>query len=330
MPCNHKTKVSLSLALAVLAAVTLTSCSRTKEKILLQREWVANAEFVGDVWAEDLSHTAGPVIEVREGSEAADPIRAVRSQRAQIGVASSDRILRENEGGADLLVLATATYKSPVVFLGHPEDKISSPKDFRGRVVGIQTGTNTELVFKSLIKSQGILPGEVRVVDSGWGTQNFESGRISVLAAFDYDETVQLSRKSVSYSELYPEQFGVRYVGTVYFTSREFARQHPDLVQAFMDKLVQGWVNAISKPDEAISRLKRRFPSLDAAKERQSLTRGIPYFRGEDGMMLHASPERWSAMAKNLIDLKLLKTFSFDHNVDYQFLEKALVKVHAA
>ena len=49
----------LILALAVLSAA---SCKPAPTATLvLQREWVANAEFVGDVWAQDISRQGGPL-----------------------------------------------------------------------------------------------------------------------------------------------------------------------------------------------------------------------------------------------------------------------------
>ena len=43
---------------------------------------------------------------VKEGSELFDPIRLVRSGDVDFGVASADRILQENEGGAQLVIIA--------------------------------------------------------------------------------------------------------------------------------------------------------------------------------------------------------------------------------
>jgi len=311
----------------ILLFAAISGCSREQsDQIVLQREWTANAEYAGDVWAAASSKAAnGPVIDVREGAEALDPIKAVRSGAAQIGVASADRVLRDNEGGGNLVILAAATYKSPVVFLSHPQAQIARPEDFKkkGVIVGIQTGTNTELVFKSLLASQNIRLEDVRVVESGWGTQSFETGAITVLAAFDYDEPVQLRRKSRAFNTLRPEDYGINYVGTVYFTSRQFATANPQAVQSFMNALVDGWRHALADPAAAIQRLKARFPAMDADKELESFKQGAPYFQGEGGDLLYASRERWISMARNLNALGLLKQFNFDSNVDYRFLENA-------
>jgi NitT/TauT family transport system substrate-binding protein len=250
----------------------------------------------------------------------------VRSGKAHFGVASSDRILRENEGGADLVILACSTYKSPVVFLTHPGQKIDSPSAFRGHTVGIQAGTNTELVFKSLLRSQGLAQSEMKVVESGWGTTNFETGAIDVLAAFDYDEPIQLELKSVPFYPIWPEKYGVHFVGTVYFTRRALLTQDPRLIQGFMDSLVDGWARALRQPSDAIAKLAARFHDINKEKETKSLEKGREYFAGEDGRLLYASQERWNQMAASLISLQVIKSFDFNANVDYRFLETALNK----
>jgi NitT/TauT family transport system substrate-binding protein len=319
----------LQFFVLITALCVLSGCTPKPQSAILQREWTANAEFAGDVWASEVSQSHGIRLQVREGSELIDPVKTVRSGDAQFGVASADRILRENEGGADLVILACATYKSPVVFLTHPAQKIKSPSDFRGHTIGIQAGTNTELVFKSLLRSRGLAPTEMKVVESGWGTTNFETGAIDVLAAFDYDEPVQLKLKSVPFEELWPEKDGVHFVGTVYFTRRALLTQDPRLVQGFMDSLVDGWEKALRQPSDAIAKLAVRFKDINKEKETTSLEKGREYFAGENGRLLYASQERWKQMAASLISLQVIKSFDFNANVDYRFLESALNKESA-
>ena len=319
---------TLELAAAAVALIALLSslgCDRA-EKVVLQREWTANAEFAGDVWASKVASSHGIELEVREGSELVDPIKMVRSGAAQFGVASADRILQENEGGAELVVIAAATFSSPVVFLTRPEAKIDSPKDMIGRTVGLQPGTNTELVFLALASSQHLALSDVKIVDSGWGTQLFETGAIDVLGAFAYDEPVRLKIKNVPMGRpLLPEDYGVRYVGTVYFTRKALVAEQPALVQRFVDALVEGWKKALSQPKEALDMLSERYDSVrnDDAKERQSFDVGREYFSGEKGYVLYASQPRWEGMARSLQELGKLKSFDFNANVDYRFLSKA-------
>lgn len=301
----------------------LCACTSRPDKVVLQREWTANAEFAGDIWAEGIASAQGLNLEVREGSEILDPVKMVRSNRAQFGVASADRILRENEGGAGLVIVAVALYRSPVVFLVNPTRGIKDLRDFKGHVIGIQAGTNTELVFKALVR-ENHLSSDMKVVESGWGTTNFESGALDVLAAFDYDEPVQLDLKNVKYLPILAEDHGVRFVGTVYFASKAFVADNPRIVQSFIESIVNGWKQALAHPKEAIDKLAHRFKDVNTTKETLSLERGRPYFSGEGGRLLYASQERWKSMADQLIAQGAIRAFEFRDHVDYRFLDAAL------
>jgi NitT/TauT family transport system substrate-binding protein len=339
IPCNEKVDQAMSevypmlqaLRMPLVKAVFMTAilsvvaCERV-DKLILQREWTANAEFAGDVWASKVAAARSLIIEVREGSEVIDPIKMVRSGEASFGVASADRILQENEGGAELVIIAAATFKSPVIFLTSPASNINEPRDFVGHTIGLQAGTNTQLVFDALAKAQDLPSSEMKIVDSGWGTQMFETNSVDVLGAFAYDEPVRLRLKNVAMGKpIVPAEYGVRYVGTVYFTRKAFVTAKPEIVQRFVDALVEGWKMALAQPTEAMNMLGEKFEAVrnDMSKERESFNVGREYFAGEQGYILYASKERWIDMAKSLQDLGKIKSFDFDANVDYRFLAKA-------
>jgi len=280
--------------------IAIGSCHRSKQKpVILQREWTANAEFAGDVVAVEVAAKHGMQLQVKEGSETLDPIKTVRAGLADFGVASADRVLRENEGGADLVIIAAATFRSPVVFLTREDLRIGSPGDFRGRTIGIQAGTNTDLVFRALIHSQkGLALDDMTIVDPGWGTGAFEARTVDVLGAFAYDEPITLQLKHITFGEIVPEHYGVRYVGTVYFTRWSVVRKETELTQTFMDALVEGWKVALADPNGAIERLAQRFDDVRTNKQKElmSLEKGREFFGGGDCGLLCASNGRFEAM----------------------------------
>lgn len=302
---------------------TLTS----GRKIVLQREWMANAEYAGDLWAAKIGKENGFPLLVKEGSELLDPVRLVRAGNADFGVASADRVLQENEGGAQLAIIASATFKTPVVFLSKKSSGIRIPEDFVGKKVGIQAGTNTELVFKAIVDATNLDEDQIRVVESGWGIQTFVNDDIDVLGAFAYDETIQLDMKNIEYNIILPEDYGVNYVGTVYFTRKEIVTENPQLVQDFLDYLTLGWQKSMENPEDAIKMLVLYNSGIDGRKEKQSLISGIEYFKGEDGLLLYSSRKRWNLMAESLERLGRLKSFNYEDNIDYSFLEIALSKL---
>jgi ABC-type nitrate/sulfonate/bicarbonate transport system substrate-binding protein len=320
-------KAAVMLGLFSVAIVS-QACKepRTTDAVVLQREWTANAEFAGDLVAQDsTAKLHGLQLEVREGGPTLDPVKQVRSGTADIGVASADRILRENAEGADLVIVGAATARSPVVFLSRVEKGVRSAADFRGKVVGIQSGTNTELIYKALLAAQRLDSTSVRAVESGWGTQAFEANQFDILAAFAYDEPIKLERKGLRFNTLSPEAAGVRFIGTVYFTRRRLVEDSPERVNRIIGALVSGWMIALADTNAAFAALERYGKSreMELDKGKLSFLRGRPYFAGDDGRVLFASKERWAAMGEQLVRLGLLEQFSFDANVDYRFVDAA-------
>ena len=323
---NHPSlkRTVIAFVFLLLSVLCFGCKKRGKPEIILQREWIANAEFVGDLQASRLAAEEGWVLTVLEGSEIQDPVQEVRSERAHFGVASADRVLKENELGANLAIIATATPKSPVVFLGHASDILRDPHDFIGKSVGIQSGTNTELVFEALVLMNNLDRSKIDVLESGWGTGEFTSGQVQILAAFDYDEPVQLDEKKFPYKKLYPADHRVDFIGTVYFTRRELIKNDPTTVAKFVQVLVRGWDHALDQQQDAIEYLFNTFPeNIDPEKESRSLSVGEKYFKDDNGTLLYASRSRWEAMAEVLKRMDYLKNFQFEKNIDYSFLEQA-------
>lgn len=326
LSANRNYSACTGTLLTILFIVVTVQCKQNQNEIILQREWVANSEFAGDLCAAEIAKKNKYRLIVREGSEALDPIRQVKSGDAHFGVASADRILHENENGANLRIIACATSKSPVVYLSKTDAKIAGPKDFKGKKIGIQSGTNTELILYAMLLKNSISPDDVKIVESGWGVQGFVTDDIDVLGVFEYDEPIQLDSMNIKYAKIYPEENGVQFVGTVYFTSQELILKHPALVQKFVDFLVEGWTQALENSNVAMKLVYEFAKNIDKEKETKSFAAGKKYFSGENGKLLYSSRERWGEMASMLMILNKLKRFDFNESINYTFLENSLIK----
>jgi len=154
-------------------------------------------------------------------------------------------------------------------------------------------------VFKTLVKVLNLSP-DMKVVESGWGTKAFETGALDALAAFEYDEPIQLDLKKIGYKIIRPEAAGCILLELYTSPRRNSCRRNPKVVQGFIDDLVGGWAQAIAHPKEGIDKVAAHFKDVDVNKELLSFERGRPYFSGEGGRLLYASAgtlgARWRAI----------------------------------
>lgn len=314
-----------------LFAITLSSCkffvNKEKDnktfKASVIQEWFPNANYAGELVAMyETDSINGLDLEVKAGSDQLDPIKLVLSGESQFGVASADRIIQSNEQGADLVVIGVANYKSPTCYLSRKEKNITNVKDFEGKKIGILTGTNTEVIYRILVKKNNLDKSKLKEVEAPFDLGTFVSGAYDVRPAFVYDEPVSLDQQNISYNILKPEDYGVNFLGTVYFCKRSLIEKNPELVKAFVQSIKQGWTKAFQNPNYAIELLYKFDSNIDKVREKKSLAKALEYFKGENDSLLYASQKTWESMANDLKEMGFVKDFNYEKTVNYNFLKK--------
>ncbi|MEM6719196.1 MAG: ABC transporter substrate-binding protein [Bacteroidota bacterium] len=324
-----KLKNFLLLAIIFIAFSSCEKQKNTKKSdnqlaaISLRQEWFPYAGYAGELMAvNETAEKNGLVITLESGSDNIDPIKLVTSGANDFGVASADRILTANEKGADLVAIGVINHNSPTCFIAKKDNNILSPKDFQGKTVGILTGTNTEYVYKALKKKLNLDETSIKEIEIPFDLGTFISGAYDVRPAFIYDETVSLDMQGIDYSVIEPKDFGISFLGTVYFTTKKTIEERPEIVQAFVNSMAEGWDLAIKKPEKAITYLKTYDNSIDEKRELASFKKGIDYFKGKDNLVLSSDISSWNSMANILKDLDVLKKFDISQSVNNTFINQ--------
>lgn len=246
---NYRRLLGVLIALAALVSI-VASCdsgnstkgSSTLTTVRLIQEWTANANYAGAEFAKHrFAEKNGLAIDIVEGSEQRDAVLEVVDGRADFGDASADKVLLANLKGADLVVIGTVSQYSPTCFITKRNSGITTPRDFVGKKVGVLTGTNTEKIYRVLLAKSGVLASQVSEVEAPFDIASFIQGQYDVRPAFIYDEPVTLKQKFVEYNIIDPLSYGVKFVGTVYFTRRATLNNREPVVQAFVNSVADGW-----------------------------------------------------------------------------------------
>lgn len=316
----------------VLATLIIVGCGPKKQndgkdgqliEVSLRQEWFPNANYAGELFAvNETGKKYGLKIRLDAGSDMIDPIKMVLSGLNEFGIVSADRILTANQNGADLVVIGVANQNSPTCFISRAEKNILTPKDFENHTVGMLTGTNTELVYKILLRKAGVNQSKVKEVEIPFDLGTFVAGQYDVRPAFVYDEPVSLDKQGIKYNIIKPEDFGVSFLGTVYFATRKTVTENPDKVQAFISAIADGWIKTAKDPKTAIDMLKQYDGNIDVTREMFSLQKALPYFSGYNNKVLTVNFSHWQKMEQGLIDLKVLNNPLAAMAIDTTFTTK--------
>jgi ABC-type nitrate/sulfonate/bicarbonate transport system substrate-binding protein len=248
---------------------------------------------------------------VRPGSETIDPIKSVLARTDDVGVASADLVALAIAQGAPLVAIGVVNDISPTCFLTRFESGITTPAQFVHHKVGVLAGTNTERIYKLMMKRNNVDRKQIDEIDAPQDVKSFMLGSYDVRPAFIYDEPVTLKNAGIKFNIIKPSDYGVNYLGTVYFTRTEVVAAQRKTMIDLLASLVQGWraVSTAAGQADAINLLKQSFPEVDADREKTSLELGAPLFEGPSGSgrPLTATPSHWQDTLSGLVDLGDLK-----------------------
>lgn len=306
--------------------ILFVGCESTKkgeiQKVNLRQEWFANASYLGEVVAiNETDSLSGLDINLIEGADDVDPIKMVISGRDKFGVCGADRVFTANETGADLVVIGAVNYINPTCFIALEKWNVKTPKDFENKKVGVFTGNNTEMIYRTLVRKAGLDKNKLNEVEAPFDLGSFIAGTYDIRPAYIFDETVSLDKEAIKYTIVKPQDYGVSFIGTVYFTKRSTVENEPELVQKFVNSIAQGWELALQNPEKALKYLAAYNKTIDINRERASFKAGIDYFRGENGKVLTSDIQKWKQMGSDLKDLGVIKAFNADKFINNSFID---------
>jgi NitT/TauT family transport system substrate-binding protein len=310
-----------------LVLILLIGCDNAKkgsiQKVNLRQEWFANASYLGEVVAiNETDSLNGLDIDLIEGADDVDPIKMVISGRDKFGVCGADRVFTANETGADLVVIGVVNYINPTCFIALQKWNVKTPKDFENKKVGVFTGNNTEMIYRTLVRKAGLDKNKLNEIEAPFDLGSFIAGAYDIRPAYIFDETVSLDKEAIKYTVVKPQDYGVSFIGTVYFTKRSTVENEPELVQKFINSIAQGWEIALENPEKALNYLAVYNKTIDINRERASFKAGIDYFRGENGKVLTSDIQKWKQMGSDLKDLGVIKAFDADKIINNSFIDK--------
>jgi NitT/TauT family transport system substrate-binding protein len=295
----------------------------TTTEVTLRQEWFPNSNYAGALFAaHEFALRNGIRLTIQPGSDNIDPIKLVLSGESNFGDAAADRVIAANIKGAELVVIGVLNNTSPTVFLAREGKNIRTPFDFHGKKIGVLTGTSTEFVYRSLLRKTHIDKSTFTELDIPFDLATFITGAYDVRPAFIYDEPVSLDLKKIRYTIIRPSDYGVLFLGTVYFTTKAFADKNPGLVQQFINSVAQGWTAAIRYPDQGIRYLKEFDNGTDEDRELQSLQKSLDYFRGYNGEVLRVDRAAWDETVNNLRELGVVDRPVPDDTISMRFVDE--------
>ena len=334
---NGSCKLALGgvCCLLVLFVVAFPGCGRTSgasdsnsktglTKVTLQADWYPQPEHGGFYTAlvKGYYKDEGLDVTIQPGGPYTVVEQQVSVGAAQFGMGSSDRTLESVADGQPLVAVAATMQHDPQGIMVRKDSPIRSFDDLNGHTISIKPGYTW---FAYLVKRYHL--NDIHEIPATMSVANFVADPQYIQQAFATSEPYFARQAGIETRVLLISETGYNPY-RVMFTTRDFLKQHPEVVAGFVRASLKGWRDYLNDPAAAHAVIAQLNPALNpdwmrfswqALRDGQFITGDNP----SGAQLGQMNSERWTTMYQQLTDLKVIEK-AFDPSTAYtlQFAEK--------
>ena len=240
-----------ALALAGLAA-------QAADKVVVQMKWVPQAQFAGYYVAQAKGYykEAGLDVTIKPGGPDISPVQVIAGKSADAIVNWMPDALAAREAGVPLVNIAQVFNKSGLMLTCKKSSGVNSPKDFKGKTLGVWYGGN-EYPFLNWMSKLGYkVDTDVKVLKQGFNVDPLLQNQAACISTMVYNEYWQLIDAGVKESDLvtfFYEEQGVASLedGLYVLESNLKDKAFVAKMGKFVKATLKGWNEAVKNPEEA-------------------------------------------------------------------------------
>jgi putative hydroxymethylpyrimidine transport system substrate-binding protein len=259
---------------------TVASAATEQAEVTLIMDWVPWVLDIPVDVAQEQGFYAdhGLTVHQQVPAGATDVVKFVSTGKAQFGLYYAPDTLMGVAEGAPLLSVAALMSHAPVGVALAPGVHASSPADLADTTAGVVMVPSTRASFETMLKTGGVDPSSVKVVDPGFDlVPPLLAGRYDSVAVTEFGELVQADQTGQKLDYLDFRDWGTPdYAFLNVLTGKGFAEKDPNTVRAFVAATTEGLDWAVAHPDEAVALYVKRHPELDAGLLLAQWTAAMP------------------------------------------------------
>jgi hypothetical protein len=132
------------------------------------------------------------------------------------------------------------------------ESGITTPQDFIGKTVGLETAVNVDILYKIMMNKLGIDRSLVNEVTIGYDATELLEGTTDVSTGYIINEPNQAIEAGKEINTILMADYGVNMYADVIVATEDTIENRPELVEKFLRATLKGWQYALENADEAV------------------------------------------------------------------------------
>ncbi len=275
--------------------------------VVLQTDWYPQPEMGGFYEAQlrGFYRAQGLNVEITPGGPNIVGAQQIASGAAQFAMGTSDSVLLDNARGVAEVAVGATMQQDPQAVMVHADSAVKAFADLNGHAIAVKPGS---IWFQYLVKRYHL--SDVRETPATYSVANFIQDPGYIQQAFVTSEPYFANKAGAANRTLLISSTDYQPY-RVFYTSRQFLAEHPEVVEKFVTASIKGWQSYLADPAMVNAELTRLNPAMSADQTRFSIeTLKAGHFvdgEGTPGSHLgHFEAQRWNTIYEQLLDLKVL------------------------
>lgn len=256
----RSSRIASSLLVAVLAVcgVTVSLQASAADKVTVQLKWLPQAQFAGYYVAQAKGYykAEGLDVTIKPGGPDISPVQVIAGNGADVVVNWMPDALAAREAGVPLVNIAQVFNQSGLMLTCKKSSGVNSPKDFKGKTLGVWYGGNEYPFLNWMAKLGYKTDSDIKILKQGFNVDPLLQNQAACISTMIYNEYWQLVDAGVKESDLvtfFYEKEGVASLEDGLYVL-ESKLKDPAFVARmgkFLKATFKGWNDAVKNPAEA-------------------------------------------------------------------------------
>jgi NitT/TauT family transport system substrate-binding protein len=279
----------------------------TSAKLALN--WKPEQEFGGFYAAQLNNHYQknNLAIDILEGGTTTPVVQLVASGKAEFGILSGDEVILAHQNNMDIVAIYNVYQTSPMMIMSHKEKKAKNLQDvFTGGILAVEKG---HPYFKFLETKYDL--SKTKVVPYTGGVREFLANKELSQQGFITSEPIAAKKAGAQVDTFLVSDAGYDPYTEVVVTTKKYYEKNKATVDAFLKATHNGWKDYLNKKDtteKVNAHMHKLNPTMDIATLNEGAKAQINLIVNKKYPLGTFSEERWNKLAKQLVDLKVVKT----------------------
>lgn len=233
--------------------------------------WGMHAPLFGGK-AQGFYEREGIELEIRPPSAGQQNEVFIGTGREQFGLANADSFVKARGSGLPVVAIMADEPDNPFSVITLKKSAIDGPEKMKGKKMAWFPSNVIGLVEPLLAKG-GLTRKDVAFVNVARGAeiQMLAAGQVDAAFGYAFGQALTLDMRGFPTSVMPVKDYGVKFYGTVLYTSDALLRSNPDLVKRFVRATLKSYMWTRDNMESAVAEIVKVSPDRDLKLETQKL-----------------------------------------------------------